>query len=84
MISDKYEILQEKAERNRAKDSDASWDRAEEYDEICEEIYSHMAECECRCTRPASDLRCALEEGDLDAAVKALQDGNFFLDIGAV
>ena len=80
----KCEQLEEKAETQRERDSDAAQERADEYDQIREEFDPHAEECEGVCSAPAAELRAALECGDLDGAVDALQNGDFFLDIGAV
>ena len=83
-VRTKCEELEERADRNRERESDAAQERADKYDEIRDEFEAYADTCEGICTEPAGNLRAALETGDLDAAVDALQNGDFFLDIGAV
>lgn len=80
----KCEQLETRADTQRERESDAAHERADKYDEIREEFEPHADECEGACLTPAGELRAALEGGDLDGAVDALQNGDFFLDIGAV
>lgn len=80
----KCQQLEERAETQRERESDAAQERAEKYDEIREDFEPYADECENACLTPAGELRAALEDGDLDGAVDALQNGDFFLDIGAL
>ena len=80
----KCEQLETRAETQRERESDAAHERADKYDEIREEFEPYADECEGACNTPAEELCTALEGGDLDGAVNALQNGDFFLDIGAV
>lgn len=83
-VRSKCAELEEKSDSNRERESDAAQERADAYDEIRDEFEPYADECEACCTEPAGNLRAALETGDLDAAADALQNGDFFLDIGAV
>ena len=76
--------LEERAEKNRESESDAAQERADGYDEIRDEFEEYANECEGTCTEPAGNLRNALEAGDLNAAVEAIENGDLFLDIGVV
>ena len=81
-VRTKCEELEERADSNRESESDAAQERADKYDEIRDEFEAYADTCEGACTEPAGNLRAALETGDLNAAVDALQNGDFFLDIG--
>mgnify|MGYP001381862570 CR=1 FL=1 len=82
-IRTKCSELEERAEKNREKESDAAHERADGYDEIRDEFEPYADDCEA-CIEPAGTLRTALEAGDLNAAVAAIENGDLFLDIGAV
>lgn len=82
-VRTKCSELEERAERNRDSESDAAQERADGYDEIREDFEPYADECEA-CIEPAGNLRTALEAGNLSAAVDAIENGDLFLDIGAV
>jgi len=79
---EKCEVLEDKADANREKESDAAQERADKYDEIRDEFYPIADEAQ-GCCWPAGDLRNALESGNLTDAVDSIQNGDLFLDIGA-
>ena len=83
-IRDKCSELEDKAERARDKESDAAQERADRYDEIRDEYEPYADEAEGSCSAPAGELKSAIEAGDLDAAIEAIENGDFFLDIGFV
>ena len=82
-IRHKCSVLEDKAEVQRGKETDAAEEKADEYDNIRKEFKSFADKAD-GCADPAAALRSALEEGNLDDAVEALENGDFFLDIGAV
>ena len=74
-VRTKCSELEEKAEKNREKESDAAHERADGYDEIRDEFEPYADDCEA-CIEPAGNLRTALEAGDLNAAVAAIENGD--------
>ena len=83
-IRDKCTVLEDKSETLRSRDNEASEERADKYDELREEYEPYAEECEGGCIAPAEALREALESGNLDDAVEAIENGDLFLDIGLI
>lgn len=93
-IRDKCAALEDEAERLRNGDDrddeedeeeedEAAEDEADKLDALHEEYEPYAEECEF-CFTPAEDLRQALEDGNLTAAIEAISNGDLFLDIGLI
>ena len=82
-IREKCQVLEDQANRARDSESDAAQERADSYDELRDEHESYADDAE-GCSAPAFELKRAIEADDLDAAIAAIEDGDFFLDIGKV
>lgn len=82
-IRDKCAELEDKAENNRERDSNDAQERADKYQDLFEEFEPYADEAD-GCASAASNLKDALEAGNLTDAVAAIDDGDLFLDIGYV